>query len=139
MNDGRFVGWRKSSHSGDGNSCVEVAIRVQPEPRCSNRARGVGVRDSQQDGRGPVLEFGRAAWAEFIVRAVNRLSLRGRRPRPVTVSGGRPPRVAWRMIERLGHGQGLCSRVCESIIAMFANPVRRSIVFGPSGGREERR
>jgi len=91
MNDGRFVGWRKSSHSGDGNSCVEVAIRVQPEPRCSNRARGVGVRDSQQDGRGPVLEFGRAAWAEFIVRAKNPLSLGDRRLRPVMMSGGRLP------------------------------------------------
>jgi len=139
MNDGKFVGWRKSSHSGDGNSCVEVAILVQPEPRCSNRARGVGVRDSQQDSRGPVLEFGRAAWTEFIVRAVNRLSLGGRRPRPVTMSGGHPPRVAWRMIERPGHGQGLCSCVCESIIGTFANPVRRSIVFKPSSGREERR
>ena len=47
--------------------------------------------------------------------------------------------VAWRMIERPGHGQGLCSRVCESIIGTFANPVRRSIVFKPSSGREERR
>src|SRR6202167_167221 len=75
MNDGKFVGWRKSSHSGDGNSCVEAAILAQPEPLCTTRARGVGVRDSQQDGRGPVLEFGRAASAEFIVRSLNRLSL----------------------------------------------------------------
>ena len=75
MNDGKFAGWRKSSHSGDGNSCVEVAIQVHPGL--------VGVRDSQQDGHGPVLEFGRTVWAEFIVRAKNPLSLGGRRFGPL--------------------------------------------------------
>jgi len=67
MNEGKFAGWRKSSHSGDGNSCVEVATLING----GSQARGVGVRDSRQDGRGPVLEFGWDVWAAFIARAEN--------------------------------------------------------------------
>jgi len=93
MNDGKFAGWRKSSHSGDGNSCVEVAIRVSS----ASQARGVGLRDTQQDGRGPVLELGRAVWAEFIARVKNPLSLGDRPPSPVMMSGGRSPWIARRV------------------------------------------
>jgi hypothetical protein len=49
--------WLKSSFS-DSNSgnCVEVAfVRA-----------GVGVRDSKQQGCGPVLLFGRGEWAAFV-------------------------------------------------------------------------
>ncbi|WP_345016933.1 DUF397 domain-containing protein [Actinomadura keratinilytica] len=45
--------WRKSSHSGSGNACVEVA---------DLRSAGVAVRDSK-DPSGPVLMFGRS---EFV-------------------------------------------------------------------------
>ena len=46
--------WRKSTHSAN-NGCVEVAF-----------ADGrVGVRDSKQHGRGPVLVFTAHEWEAF--------------------------------------------------------------------------
>lgn len=62
MSDNKFVGWRKSSYSGDGNSCVELAVR-QDAPGLV-----VGVRDTKAHGRGPVLEFSASAWQEFLSR-----------------------------------------------------------------------
>ena len=48
--------WRKSSYSGNGGgTCVEVG-----EAR-----RGVLVRDTKQNGSGPVLRFTPAAWRRF--------------------------------------------------------------------------
>ncbi|MER8102861.1 DUF397 domain-containing protein [Kitasatospora sp. NPDC094016] len=50
------TGWRKSSYSGSGGTCVEVAngfTDVQP------------VRDSK-DPHGPVLLFPSAAWQAFV-------------------------------------------------------------------------
>jgi hypothetical protein len=61
MSDETFAGWRKSRHSGDGNSCVEVAAAAAPGPR-------IGVRDSKRHGHGPVLEFSATAWQEFLSR-----------------------------------------------------------------------
>jgi hypothetical protein len=46
--------WHKSSHSSESANCVEVA-----------EAELVHVRDSK-DPTGPVLRFGRPAWADFI-------------------------------------------------------------------------
>ncbi len=48
--------WRKSSYSGSGNDCVEVAT---PIPGV------VAIRDSKEPG-GPVLMFNRAAWRAFL-------------------------------------------------------------------------
>jgi hypothetical protein len=62
MSDDKFAGWRKSSYSGDGNSCVELAsARDGADPV-------VGVRDTKANGRGPVLEFSATAWQEFLSR-----------------------------------------------------------------------
>jgi uncharacterized protein DUF397 len=60
MNEHKLAGWRKSSYSGDGNSCVEVAAaRDSVSPV-------VGVRDTKRNGRGPVLAFSADAWREFL-------------------------------------------------------------------------
>jgi hypothetical protein len=49
--------WFKSSFSeGNNGNCVEVAFVPA----------GVGVRDTKQQGRGPVLLFGRGEWAVFV-------------------------------------------------------------------------
>jgi hypothetical protein len=63
----KFAGWRKSTHSGDGNSCVEVAA-AQPQPDHGHVTAAIGVRDSKRNGRGPVLEFSAGAWREFLSR-----------------------------------------------------------------------
>ncbi len=47
--------WRKSSFSDNGGNCVEVG-----EAR-----RGVLVRDTKANGRGPVLRFTPEAWRRF--------------------------------------------------------------------------
>ncbi len=47
--------WRKSSRSGGGNNCVEVAFV----------SAGVGVRDSK-NRQGAAFVFGSEAWSSFV-------------------------------------------------------------------------
>jgi hypothetical protein len=48
--------WRKSTYSGsNGGDCIEAA----DHDGC------VLVRDTKQDGTGPVLQFGAASWRRF--------------------------------------------------------------------------
>lgn len=47
--------WRTSSYSGGNNECVAVATTPMAVP----------VRDSKRPA-GPILAFGRAAWAAFL-------------------------------------------------------------------------
>ena len=54
-----FADWHKSSHSDGTGNCVEVA----------SVGSVVGVRDSKQHGRGPILEFTGTRWEAFL-RAV---------------------------------------------------------------------
>ncbi|WP_055477918.1 DUF397 domain-containing protein [Sphaerimonospora mesophila] len=56
MTDLSMANWRKSSHSGSGNNCVEVA---------TNLPGLVAVRDSK-DRSGPVLAFTPSEWSAFI-------------------------------------------------------------------------
>jgi hypothetical protein len=50
--------WRKSSHSGGGNDCVEVALFDA----------GTAVRDSKNP-EGPRLSFASGNWGTFLDRA----------------------------------------------------------------------
>ncbi|MFG2545788.1 DUF397 domain-containing protein [Streptomyces sp. NPDC048232] len=56
--DDSTLTWFKSSYSssGDGNSCVEIALA----PRTTH------VRDSKYRGAGPRLALGADAWADFV-------------------------------------------------------------------------
>jgi Domain of unknown function (DUF397) len=57
------LNWRKSSHSGgNGGSCIEVA----------DQAARVLVRDTKQDGTGPVLRFSPAAWRKLVAQVKDR-------------------------------------------------------------------
>jgi len=56
MEDKVVRGWRKSSYSGNGGgNCVEVGTA----------AHAIAVRDTMQNGAGPVLRFPPAAWRKF--------------------------------------------------------------------------
>lgn len=52
------VTWRKSSHSGGGNDCVEIATTSD----------GAAIRDSKNP-EGPRLRFDAGRWTAFLGRA----------------------------------------------------------------------
>ena len=59
MEGNHVITWRKSSYSGNnGGDCVEVGAGVKV----------IAVRDTKQDGNGPVLRFSPAAWRSFADR-----------------------------------------------------------------------
>lgn len=55
MHSRMFTNWRKSSRSGGGDNCVEVAFA---------EGHTVGVRDSKNP-TGPILTFTAARWHAF--------------------------------------------------------------------------
>jgi hypothetical protein len=59
MSSVSFTAWRKASYSAANSDCVQVAVG----------GRAVGVRDTRQADRGPILEFQAAAWRDFIAAA----------------------------------------------------------------------
>jgi hypothetical protein len=64
MNHAQPSGWRKSRRSNSSANCVEVGA--------TPRRRVVGVRDSKQHGRGPVLEFTAPTWQAFLAAVRDR-------------------------------------------------------------------
>jgi hypothetical protein len=48
--------WFKSKYCGQNNSCVEVA----------RTPAGMMVRDTKDEGQGPILTFSAKAWQEFL-------------------------------------------------------------------------
>ncbi|HEX3780340.1 MAG TPA: DUF397 domain-containing protein [Pseudonocardiaceae bacterium] len=58
MNKDEFarIAWRKSSYSNGEANCVEVAFL----------AGGVAVRDSKEQGNGPIMEFAPRQWSRFM-------------------------------------------------------------------------
>jgi uncharacterized protein DUF397 len=51
--------WRKSTYSAYNGNCVEVAVIA---------GQLVGVRDTRDQGAGPVLTFEAASWQDFLAR-----------------------------------------------------------------------
>jgi hypothetical protein len=76
MNDSQFSGWRKSRRSNSSGNCVEVGAGWRKSRRSNDSGNCVevqaspswviGVRDSKQHERGPVLEFPASAWGAFV-------------------------------------------------------------------------
>ncbi|TDC55311.1 DUF397 domain-containing protein [Actinomadura sp. KC345] len=54
----RYSHWRKAQGSEAGAECVEIALATDRQT--------VGVRDSKENGRGPILEFTRPEWAALL-------------------------------------------------------------------------
>ena len=57
MHDRTFSDWRKSSLSSGGDNCVEVGFGDDGT---------IGVRDTKQNGQGPVLVFTPSEWQAFL-------------------------------------------------------------------------
>jgi hypothetical protein len=81
MTSDEFTNWRRASYSAGNANCVAVAAGRRNWCQASNSGgdsngveagagrRTVGIRDTKQEGNGPVLEFPAHAWQTFVTSA----------------------------------------------------------------------
>lgn len=79
MSDDKYASWRKSSYSSGTGNCVEVAFVDWRKSSHSNASGNcvevtktdnvIAVRDTKQDGHGPILEFTAVGWQKFLAEA----------------------------------------------------------------------
>jgi hypothetical protein len=53
-----YTGWHKSSRSGGTDNCVEIGVAID--------GASVGVRDTKDNGGGPILDFNPVTWDAFL-------------------------------------------------------------------------
>lgn len=97
------IRWRKSTYSSNGGaSCIEVAATDH-----------VLVRDTKQDGTGPMLRFTPAAWRKFADHVKHSLVVSALSQRPLATAGALSPETSPTLIHCVRVDTGKWARSSE--------------------------